>query len=65
MSFNTGFSPKPLGMIFRRRRSSPNNRSSRLVVRVTRRWVTGSRRCATHASKSSSKQASALGATTA
>ena len=30
-------------------------------MRMKRRWVTGSRRWAMHASKSSSKQASALG----
>jgi hypothetical protein len=31
---------------FSRRRSSTNKRSSKLVVRVVRRWVTGNRRCA-------------------
>ncbi len=36
-------------------------RSSKLVVRVAWRWVTGSRRCAMQASKSSVKQATALG----
>ena len=37
------FSPKALGMILRRRRSSMNSRSSRLVVRVARRCPIGSR----------------------
>ena len=38
-----GFRGKPLGMIFSRRRSSTNKRSSKLVERVVRRWVTGNR----------------------
>ena len=63
MSLSTGFSPKPLGMIFSRRRSSTNSRSRRFVVLAKRRCVTGRRRCAMQASKSSSKQASALGRT--
>ena len=65
MSLSTGFSPKPLGMIFSRRRSSTNSRSRRFVVLAKRRCVTGRRRCAMQASKSSSKQASALGRTLA
>ncbi len=32
MSLSTGFSPKPLGMIFSRRRSSTNSRSSKLRI---------------------------------
>ena len=43
----------------RRRRSSRNRRSRRFVVRMARRWATG--RCAMQASKSSRKQATALG----
>ena len=57
MSLRTGFSPKTLGMISRRRRSSTNSRSRRLVVRMARRWVMGILRCAMQASKSSMKQA--------
>src|SRR5262249_10795732 len=41
ISFRTARSPKALGMILRRRRSSTNKRSSRFVVRIARRWVTG------------------------
>ena len=47
MSFSTGFSPKPWGMVFSLRRSSTNSRSSRSVVRMKRRWVTGNCRWAT------------------
>src|SRR5215218_4468928 len=65
ISLSTAFSPKPLGMIFSRRRSSTNRRSRRFVVRVARRCVTGKRRWAMHASRSSSKQAIALGRTVA
>jgi len=36
MSLSTARSPNPLGMIFRRRRSSTNSRSRRLVVRIAR-----------------------------
>ncbi len=61
MSLSTGFSPKPFGMILSRRRSSTKRRSRRFVVRVERRCVTGSLRWAMQASKSSSKQATALG----
>src|SRR3954471_21351950 len=61
ISLRTAFSPKPLGMIFSRRRSSTNRRSRRFVVRVARRCGTGRRRWAMQASKSSSKQATALG----
>ena len=32
ISLSTGFSPKPLGMIFNRRRSSTNSRASGLVT---------------------------------
>ena len=39
ISFSTGFSPKPVGMIFSRRRSSTNSRSSRLVVLAKRRYA--------------------------
>src|SRR5215218_1950012 len=46
ISLSTAFSPKPLGMIFSRRRSSTNRRSRRFVVRVARRCVTGKRRWA-------------------
>src|SRR5213595_3105295 len=42
-------------MIFVRRRSSRKSRSSRLVVRTTRRWRSGKQRWAMHASKSSRK----------
>ena len=42
-------------------RASPNNRSRRLVVRNTRRWPSGKRRSAMHASKSSSRQATVDG----
>src|SRR5207247_9146907 len=55
MSFSTGRSPKACGMIFVRRRSSRKSRSSRLVVRTTRRWRSGKQRWAMHASKSSRK----------
>ena len=60
ISFRTALSPQALGMIFRRRRSSTNSRSRRLVVRIARRWFTGIRRWAMQASKSSRKQATAL-----
>lgn len=56
ISLRTGFSPKPFGIIFSRRRSSTKRRSSGFVVRVARRCVTGNRRCAMQASKSWSKQ---------
>ena len=52
ISLRTAFSPHAL----RRLRSSPNSRSSRLV-----RCLTGIRRCAMQASKSSWKQATAVG----
>src|SRR4029077_18215210 len=39
ISFRTARSPKALGIILRRRRSSTNKRSSRFVVRIARRWV--------------------------
>src|SRR5436309_7123615 len=55
MSFRTGRSPKACGMIFVRRRSSRKSRSSRFVVRITRRWRSGKRRWAMQASKSSRK----------
>ena len=61
ISFKTSFSPQASGMIFMRRRCSTNNRLSRLVVRIILRCCTGIRRCAMQASKSSSKQAVALG----
>jgi hypothetical protein len=41
MSFRTGRSPQALRMIFGRRRFSTNRLSSRLVVLIVRRWVTG------------------------
>ena len=59
ISFSTAFSPNALGMILSRRRSSTKKRSSRLVVRTAR--VTGFRKCAMQASKSSAKQLTALG----
>ncbi len=59
MSLRTAFSPKALGMIFRRRRSSRKSRSRKLVVLIARRWPTGIIRWATQASKSSWKQATA------
>ena len=65
MSLSTGFSPKPLGMILSLRRSSTNSGSTRLVVLAKRRCVTGRRRWAMQAPKSSSKQANALGRTSA
>src|SRR5262249_21897713 len=65
ISLRTGFSPKPFGIIFSRRRSSTKRRSSRFVVRVARRCVTGNRRCAMQASKSSSKQETADGSVAA
>src|SRR6516165_2212659 len=49
------------GITLVRRRSSPNSRSNRLVVRIARRWPSGKRSCAMQASKSSSRQATALG----
>src|SRR3954452_9983125 len=52
ISFRTARSPKAWGITLVRRRSSPNSRSSRLVVRITRRWPSGKRRCAMQASKS-------------
>ncbi len=60
ISFKTARSPNAFGMILRRRRSSTNNRSSKFVVRIARRCVTGNRRYAIQASKSSMKQATAL-----
>src|SRR5512133_3059337 len=54
-----GLLAKALAMIFRRRRSSTNRRSRRFVVRIARRWVTGIRKCAMQASKSSVKQRTA------
>ncbi len=54
----TAFSPKALGMIFMRRRSSTNKRSRRFVVRMARRWGD---RWAMQASRSSMKQLTALG----
>ncbi len=45
--------------------SSTNKRSSKLVVRVIQRRVTGNRRCAMQASKSSSKQETADGSVAA
>ena len=48
-------------MILSRRRSSTKRRSRRFVGRIARRWVIGMRRCAMQASKSSPKQAVALG----
>src|SRR5262249_12098253 len=39
IGFKTARSPKALGMILRRRRSSTNSRSSKFVVRMARRWV--------------------------
>ena len=61
ISLRTAFSPHALGITFRRLRSSPNRRSSMFVVRIALRCRTGIRRCATQASKSSWKQAAALG----
>ena len=37
ISFNAGLSPQALGITFMRRRSSPNRRSSRVVVRIALR----------------------------
>ena len=53
------FFAEAVGNDLSRRRCSTNKRSSKLVVRVVRRWVTGNRRCAMQASKSSSKQETA------
>ena len=61
ISFNTGLSPQALGITFMRRRSSPNRRSSRFVVRIALRCRTGMRRWAMQASKSSRKQDTAVG----
>jgi hypothetical protein len=44
ISLSTARSPKACGMTLVRRRSSPNNRSSMLVVRITRRCASGKRR---------------------
>src|SRR5258705_11021333 len=63
ISFSTGRSPKACGMIFVRRRSSRKSRSSRFVVRTTRRCRSGKRRWAMHASKSSEKHCTAVAAT--
>ena len=57
MSLRTAFSPKALGMILSRRRSSTNRRSRRFVVLIARRCVIGMRRRAMQALK----QALALG----
>ena len=46
ISFRTAFSPYAFGMTFMCRRSSPNSLSSRFVVRVALRCLTGIRRCA-------------------
>ncbi len=46
IGFSTARSPNAFGMILRRRRSSTNKRSSKLVVRIARRCVTGNRRWA-------------------
>ena len=46
-------------------RSSTNSRSSKFVVRVARRCVTGKRRCVMQASKSSMKQATSPNLSTA
>src|SRR5262245_8688540 len=59
ISLSTARSPKACGMTLVRRRSSPNNRSSMLVVRIARRCASGKRRWAMHASKSSCRHASA------
>jgi len=61
ISFSTGRSPKACGMIFVRRRSSRKRRSSKFVVRITRRWRSGKRRWAMHASKSSRKHCTTAG----
>ena len=50
INFRTARSPKACGMILVRRRSSPNSRSSRFVVRMALRWAIGSRRWAMQAS---------------
>ena len=57
INLSTGFSPKALGIIFRRRRSSTSRRSRRFVARIARRWVTGIRKCAM---KSSVKHCTAV-----
>ena len=44
MSLSTAFSPKALGMILSRLRSSTNRRSRRFVVLIARRWAIGMRR---------------------
>ena len=59
VSFKTALSPNAFGMILRRRRSSTNRRSSKFVVRMARRCVTGNRRWAMQASKSAMKHATA------
>jgi len=41
ISFNNGLSPNACGNTFVRRRSSPNSRYSRFVVRIVRRWFSG------------------------
>jgi len=61
ISFKTARSPKACGMVLVRRRSSPNSRSRRLVVRIAWRWAMGRRKWAMQASKSSSKLATAPG----
>ena len=61
ISLSIGLSPNACGNTLVRRRFSSNKRSSRFVVRIARRCVIGKRRCAMHASKSSSKQPTAVG----
>src|SRR5437899_38105 len=61
ISFSTGRSPNAFGMIFVRRRSSRNSRSSKFVVRTTRRCRSGKGRWAMHASKSSLKHCTTAG----
>ena len=56
-----GLLAEAVGNDFSLRCSSTNIRSRKFVVRTKGRCVTGSRRCAMQASKSSSKQTSALG----
>jgi len=48
ISLSTGRSPNTWGMIFVRRRSSRKRRSSKFVVRITRRWRNDFDACIAH-----------------